>query len=99
MPHDCIRNGDTVKEKSNTIREIWKEDEELNQLLLRRSGINRNSAEHKEVTKLIKKRVRLLKKMKMADIAREIDKFATRKQIEELYRTFQSDSSTFKNVS
>ena len=45
-----------------------------------------------------KKRVNFLKNNKLEDEARKIDNFATRKEIDQLYRTFQSDSSPFKNL-
>lgn len=85
------------KEKRQTVREIWKNDEEFNNLLQLRSTQNKNTADYNETTKKIKKRVRYLRNMKMAAEAQEIEQFATRKQIDQLYRTFKTDYSTFKN--
>ena len=105
MSERIIKCLQTASEKTlpkarnvNTVREIWKEDVELNVLLQRRGRVNKSSDEYKEFTKLIKKRVTILKNKKLEDEARKIDSFATRKEIDNLYRTFQSDSSAFKTI-
>ena len=83
---------------TDTVREIWKEDIELNALLQQRVRVDKYSDEYKMLAKMIKKRVKFLKNNKLEDEARKIDNFATRKEIDQLYRTFQSDSSPFKNL-
>ena len=77
-------------------REIWKDDGELNQILQERSTVPRNSEQHKQLTKLIKKRVRYLRNQKMKIEADEINQYADKRQIENLFRAFKDDNHAFK---
>ena len=47
------------------------------------------------LTRLIKKRVNILRNNKFAKEASEINEFASRRKVEELYRSFKSDNSSF----
>ena len=77
-------------------KEIWKEDCIVNELLKERNDIPRGSDAYKILTKKIKKRVNQLKNEKCAKEAEEINEYADKKQIEDLYRSFKSDNSSFK---
>ena len=76
-------------------KEIWKDDGVLNELLKQRDDIPRGSDEYKILTKKIKKRVNNLKNEKCAKEADELNEYANKKQIEDLYRSFKSDNSSF----
>ena len=59
----------------------------------------RESFEYKTITKEIKKRVRRLRNEKLSNEAIKINEFATtRREVEELYRAFKSDNSSFKDA-
>ena len=77
-------------------QEIWKDDDELNRILQERSTLPRNSDQHKQLTKLIKKRVRYLRNQKMKTEADEINQYANKRQIENLFRAFKDDNHAFK---
>ena len=77
-------------------KEIWKEDCILNELLKERNDIPRGSDAYKILTKKIKKQVNQLRNEKCAKEAEEINEYADKKQIEDLYRSFKSDNSSFK---
>ena len=77
-------------------REIWKDDDELNRILQERSILSRNCEQHKQLTKLIKKRVRHLRNQKMKTEADEINQYANKRQIENLFRAFKDDNHAFK---
>ena len=91
---ECLPKKST-KEKDN---EIWKNDEMLNVLLSERSGYSVRSAEYKAVTKKIKKRVSQLRNIKMQAEANEINTYATKREVEDLFKNFKHDGSTFKNA-
>ena len=86
------------KKKMNVVKEVWKNDNLLNALLEKRSATVKASEDHKRYTKLIKKRVLHLKNQKLENEAKQINSFATKKQVENLYRSFKSDNSTFINT-
>ena len=76
-------------------KELWKEDCLLNELLKQRNEISQGSDEYKILTKKIKKRVNQLKNEKFAKEVEKINEYANKKQIEDLYRSFKSDNSSF----
>ena len=78
-------------------REIWKDDQELNRLISARKAMTSRSEEYKDATKLIKKRVKKLKNAIIKQEADDISTFASKRELEELYRKFKDDSSTFKD--
>ena len=82
-----------------TTREIWKDDSELNQILQERSKWLRNTEQHKQLTKQIKKRVIFLRNQKLKSEADEINQFANKRQIENLFRTFKNDNHAFQTPS
>ena len=82
--------------KKRKTKEIWKDDEQLNHLTERRQEYQQSCNEYKEITKLIKRRVSFLKNEKMAKEAREINEHANRRQIEQLYTSFKSENTSFK---
>lgn len=86
------------KKKAETTKEIWKDDELLNILLLERGKSQRGSQIYRTLTKKIKKRVNKLRNDKMKQEAEEINQFATNREVEELFRSFKSDGSTFKTT-
>ena len=60
-----------------------------------RNEISQGSDEYKILTKKIKKRVNQLKNEKFAKEVEKINEYANKKQIEDLYRSFKSDNSSF----
>ena len=82
----------------NKLPETWKSDSELNRLNRNRTAFSRSSPLYKELTKSIKKRVNKLKNEKLKEEADSIDRFATSKQIEEMYKSFKQDTNGFKQT-
>ena len=70
----------------------------LNSILNKRNGLIRNSEDYKDLTKKLKKQVNKLRNQKLNNEANEINQYSSRKQIEDLYRTFKADNSSFKEV-
>ena len=54
--------------------------------------------EHKNITKMIKKQVKHLRNEKISNEAKELNEFANRRKVEELYRSFKSDNSSFNDA-
>ena len=84
------------KSKKKSIR-LWRDDNELNDLLELRSVMNKESTEYRNVSKQIKKRVIKLRNMKLKQEAEEVNSFASKRKIEEMYRAFKNDKSCFKD--
>ena len=82
--------------KNQPLKEIWKDDLELNLLLDRRKLCEIGTEEFKNATKLIKSRVRVLRNEKFKQKAAEIDEFTKHRQVDELYKSFKSDNTSFK---
>ena len=81
---------------SKTAREIWKCSEELNLALQERSQLQRDSIAYKKASKKIKKRVRFLRNQKLEIEADELNHYANKRQIENLFKTFEADNHAFK---
>ena len=79
-------------------RDIWKDDEEINNILQERSTLDRVSDQYKFLSKRIKKRIRHLRNDKLKAEAEELNKFANKRQVENLFRIFD-DNHAFKSVS
>ena len=79
------------KSKSKSSRELWKDDTVLNDLLKKRTQSDIQSLEHKIISKKIKKRVGYLRNVKLRIEAEEINYYASKRQVEELYRTIKAD--------
>jgi len=86
-----------VKRRTSS-KETWKNDHTLNDLLKQREITNRHSEEYKSITKDIKRRVRHLRNEKLANEAKQINQFANQHKIQEMYRSFKSDNSSFKET-
>ena len=84
--------------KINCEKELWKDDESLNLLLAQRSNTQKTDGAYKHISRKIKKRVQQLRNLKMQREADEINEFATKRQVEELFKSIKSDGSTFKTV-
>ena len=97
---DCLESAAEAtlpkKSKNKHTHEIWRNDKDLNLLVDKRKELVTGSSEHKLITKIIKKRVRILRNETTEKEANEINEYASRRQVEELYRTFKSDNSSFK---
>ena len=93
--NDAAEHSIPPKQKKCT-RELWKDDGKINHLISLRTFLPRNSDEYKEQIKRIKKRVNKLKNEKVKQEAEDINNFARKREVEELYRAFKDDSSTFK---
>ena len=76
------------KKKASKTNEIWRHDTILNELLEARKEKENSSDEYKSLTKNIKKRVKYLRNEKIANEAKMINGFASRRQVEDLYRSF-----------
>ena len=87
-----------AKPKSEKNCELWKNDECLNELLNEREKLSLTSSSYKDTTKKIKKRVTWLRNKKLRLEAEEINDHANKRQIEELFRSFKADGSTFRNT-
>ena len=65
---------------------------------LRASRQRKLSNEYKNLTKSIKKRVKKLRNENIRKEADEINSYATKRQIEALYRSFKYEGTSFKDV-
>ena len=93
---DAAKETLPSKIKKNHDNELWKDDETLNSLLTERSNLDRKGDLHKQLSKKIKKRIQHLRNVKMQQEADEINENATKRQVEELFKTIKADGSTFK---
>jgi hypothetical protein len=84
--------------KSERDNELWKNDTALNEYLAERSKFSLGTTEFKSITKNIKKRVSFLRNEKLRLEAEEINKYASKREVEELFRAIKTDDSTFKNI-
>ena len=96
--HNAAHKTLPRKCKNSRANEIWKNDESLNSLLNERVLLIKNSTEYKRITRIVKKRVKLLRNEKLAKEANKINEFANRRKVEELYRSFKCDNSSFNDV-
>ena len=81
----------------NQSREVWKNDEEFNQLLAERKNYTNKSLEYKSITKRIKKRINHLRNLKLREEANKINDNANQREIEELYRNMKNGNTSFLN--
>ena len=81
------------KSKSKSSCELWKDDTVLNDLLKRRTQSDIQSLEHKIISKKIKKGVEYLRNEKLRIEAEEINYYASKRQVEEVYRTIKAAQS------
>ena len=79
-----------------TTRELWKCDDELNTALQERAKLQRNTDEYKEVTRRIKKRVMFLRNRKLQREADELNQYANKRQVDNLFKAFKDDNHNFK---
>ena len=86
-----------IEGKVNHEKEIWRNDTEFNDIINSRQNTNKESDAYKELTKKLKKRIKFLRNCRLKEEAREINRFATNREIENLYKKFKKDSSTFRN--
>ena len=85
-------------QKKTPVKEIWKDDQILNELLDKRKNVSKDADEYKGLTKAIKKHVKHLRNQKLDDEAKQINKFSNEQNIQELFRSFKNENSTFKMV-
>ena len=76
--------------KGEVSTEMWRNDGELNTLLERRILSRKDDAKYIRLTRLIKKRVKILRNEKSRLEVEEINDKASRRQGEQLYRLFKS---------
>ena len=79
-------------------KEIWKDDTEFNKLITLRHQFKVNDIKYKEVTRAIKKRVIHLRNEKLQREANEINENASRRQVEQLYRSMKDGNTTFRKL-
>ena len=91
--------SEVLPNKTKTcIRQVWKDDQDLNSLLEERALTEKASIAYKKLTKSIKSRIMKLRNDKMRSEADEINNFATKREIERLFKSFKNDGSTFRNI-
>ena len=99
---NCLKKvaDETLPKKGKTSREneVWKNDKSLNSLLNERKSVKKDSHNFKTLTRQIKKRVRQLRNDKFAKEAAEINELVSYRKVEELYRSFKSDNSSFSDA-
>ena len=66
--------------------------------LLLRVNARKNNDEYIRLTKLLKNRVKYLRNKKLHLKAQEINDYASRRQVEKLYRSCKSENSSFKEI-
>ena len=93
-----IAEATIPKAKRHETKQIWKQDQELNKLLDKRMKITPNTQDYKNLTKLIKKRVKDLRNQRLKEEADAINEFANKRKIEELFKKVKMDNSAFKNL-
>ena len=88
--------ANTLPEKTEVkSKELWKNDNVLNSLIAERGKMEIQSASFKEKTNAIKKRIKTLSNKKTKSEAESINNFASKREIEELCRSFKNDNETF----
>ena len=88
----------SVKQRQNKTNEVFKGDHHLNIMMEERSTQNKGSEAYKSTTKKIKKHVTYIRNQKLRLEPEQIYHDATRREIEELFRKMQADSSSFKSI-
>ena len=73
-----------VVKKSNTNKELWKNDALMNSLIAERKLLTQNSGDYKRITKEIKARANQLRNEKLAKEAMEINDYASQIEVEHL---------------
>ena len=81
--------------RKSEVHQIWKDDKVFNELINARGNEQKGTAKYKDITKLMKKRTKKLRNDKLASEAQAINARSSQKEIEELYRNFKNDGSTF----
>ena len=99
---ECLQNAASTTLKNKVVNkgnnEIWKNDTIINSLLGTRKVFPHGSSAYRLLTKKLKARVNKLKNEKLAKEALDINQYASKKQVEHLYRSFKSDNSSFETV-
>ena len=85
-------------QNAKKVNQIWKNDEEFNDLLVQKSNAMNPSPEYSKICRSINSRVRKLRNEKLRKEAEEINTFATKRDIEQMYKSFKDDGSTFKRI-
>ena len=91
-----IADATIPKIQRRETKQIWKQDHELNNLLNERMKIAPNTQPYKNLTKLIKKRVKDIRNQRLKEEADAINEFANKRKIEELFKKVKMDNSAFK---
>lgn len=98
---DSLKNAakDVLPQKvKRNVKQVWKDDSVLNDLLERKALCNRKSIEHKQLCKKVKSRIRKIRNDKVSAEANELNTYASKREIETLYKAFKDDGSTFKQL-
>ena len=98
---DSLKNAakDVLPQKvKRNVKQVWKDDSVLNDLLERKALCNRKSIEHKQLCKQVKSRIRKIRNDKVSAEANELNTYASKREIETLYKAFKDDGSTFKQL-
>lgn len=80
------------------ISQLWKDDSALNKLLDDRAKTTKDSIQYVKISRMIKSRIRKLRNEKLRLEADELNSFATKREIEALYKSFKSEGSTFREM-
>ena len=98
---DSLKNAakDVLPQKvKRNVKQVWKDDSVLNDLLERKALCNRKSIEHKQLCKKVKSRIRKIRNDKVSAEANELNTYASKREIETLYKAFKYDGSNFKQL-
>lgn len=82
----------------NNSKDIWKDDIEFNNLISQRQNLHKDDIAYKKLTKAIKKRTTHLRNEKLQREAENINEYASRKQVEDLYRNMKIGNTSFKKL-
>jgi hypothetical protein len=98
---DSLKNAakDVLPQKvKRNVKQVWKDDSVLNDLLEHKALCNRKSIEHKQLSKQVKSRIRKIRNDKVSAETNELNTYASKREIETLYKAFKYDGSTFKQL-
>lgn len=91
---------DTIPPNTNGRQdnETWKNDPEFNRIIDSRQIVDKTSEAYKDLTKMLKNRIRFLRNERIKEEANTINSMSTRREVENLYKNFKRISSSFKSV-
>ena len=77
----------------NRCKEIWKDDQEFNQLLSQHGNFLKHDAEYKAIIKAVKEHIKQLRNEKLRQESDEMNENASWRQVEQLYKNMKDDNT------